>query len=597
MLSDEKLKYYKGLVDKDKSAHDTQLKSVNSPEDVISAYNGKFTDDDNVNTMIENHLFIAATTVLPGMFYQVPRMQIQSKRPKDPRLSFEAAVLTALINGDFDEKAKEENQLCIIDAFLPYGYAVMKNGYNSRTKKVENKPSLLTGKQSGATETDMEGEAEFIEYERSLRIRQSPKSTYLDSTQPFGKGNRVSFIYDRTLQQLEDSNMYNLSSNFISHYGSRVRDHRELDLKLTELWIMEGSYAWKLAYIDGWPEELAWVKTEYKELPISLLRFTKMGDVLYGISHGTLGYRAQKELNYLNELWKKHVDNIRNQHLVDESALTESGKKTIKQNDIGGIVTTTKPITSGISAPLTSQSIDPALFGNIASVREYLKLIFSATGSKAGGPEADLATTQRIQALGDSMRTSGMQDEIRMFVISQVKQTIKNYLRLSSPERILSLSGEGLINPLTGMAIPSGANIEIGGERGFELKELIEGDPDLDFSINVDITSAARPDYPVIRKQMQEGITLLAPLEPKLNQMGKKVQWDAILEDYFSTFDAIPDAKKYIADMTDEDKARLIQSMMPPPGAPGAGGPGVPTEGAIAQGAGAVPTGTEGLGI
>jgi len=322
-LSVDDLKYYKDTIAKDVTKHDEELGKYNRPEEVIAGYNGRFKDADG--DQVENYLFIGAATILPSLFFQLPRINIRSRRNT---LQFEAAVLTSLINASFGEREKEENQLCIIDAFLPYGYGVIKNGYNSRTGKTKD-PSLLTGQAKSDKVNDMEGDVEYIKFEKAISLRQTPKTTYLDSSQPFGKGNRITFIYDRTLQQIMDSNLYDLSSNFISHYSARSRDKRNVDLKLNEHWCMKDGYAWKLCYIDGWDEELKWVKTGYTKLPTSHLRFNKMGDILYSISHGTLGLKAQKELNYLNELWKKHIDNMRNQHIVWEEGLSESGKKTL----------------------------------------------------------------------------------------------------------------------------------------------------------------------------------------------------------------------------------------------------------------------------
>ena len=583
-LTIEDFKHYKKNVETDIKKHNEELDRYNSPEEVIAAFNGRFAKNPSDESMIENYLFVGSSTILPSLFYQMPRITIRSKR-----LPFEAAVLTAFINATYGDREKEENQLCIIDAFLPYGFAVMKNLYNSRTGKVRN-PSILTGKvmQEGK-ENDMEGDIEYLMYEKASSIRQSPKKTYLDSTQPFGKGNRITFEYDRTLQQLIDSNLYNLSSNFLSYFKARNKDSREQDIKLTEHWIMKDGFAWKLCYVEGWEEELAWNQTVYTELPVSYVRFNKIGDVMFAVSHGTLGLRAQKELNYLNELWKKHIDNMRNQHIVDESSLTESGKATIKANDIGGIVTTTKPIGAGIAAPLQSASVDPALFGNINTVREYLKLILSTTGGKTGGPESELATTERNKQLGDVLRTSGIQDSIRDFMIHQIKQRIKNILRIGDPEMIVIVTGDNLFDPETGKQIDPGTGVQIGGDNGLILKKVITGDIDVDYIYDVDMQSAARPDFPVVRKQLGEGIMIAGNLEEKLRGAGKKVHFDLLLKDYFATFDAVPDADKYITDMTQEEKDQMLMEQEAVKLFQMMNQAGVPTEGGIAKGAGKTP--------
>lgn len=199
-----------------------------------------------------------------------------------------------------------------------------------------------------------------------------------------------------------------------------------------------------------------------------------------------------------------------------------------------------------------------------------------------GGPDSELATVERNKALGDVMRSSGMQDAVRDFMISQIKQRIKCYLKFGTPELIIKMSGEKLIMPMTGKEIVPGTEMALGGSEGLSLDELITGDIDLDFVFDVDIQSAARPDFPVIRKQLAEGMVVAGKMEPMLRAEGKKPNYAAMLEDYFSTFDAIPNADKYIVEITPEEKAAMMAPALP--GLPG----GVPNEAAIARGAEAV---------
>lgn len=594
MLSEKDFKYYKDLATKDIAAHDDMLNKVNDPEGVINGFNGMFTSSSGKHStderMIENYLFIGANTVLPSMFFQLPKMQIRARRND---LDFAAAVLTGLINAEFDEKEKLENQLCIIDAFLPYGYAVMKNGYNSRTGKTKKKANILTGETGASKEkdNDMESEVEYLKFEKSITVRQSPKFTYLDSSQPFGKGNRITFIYKRTLQQLIDSNLYNLSENFISYFGNRATDKRCVDITLYEQWIKEGAFVYKFVWVDGWQEELAWIETKYDELPVSYLRFNKMGDVLYGVAHGTLGLNAQKELNYLGELWKKHIDNLRNQIAVQRDALTTSGKATLENNEIGGVVWFDKPITQGNLAPISSNPMDANLFNNIVNVREYLQLVLSTSGAVGGGPDSDLATVERNKAIGNVLRSSGMQDDIRVFLKDQVRQRIKNILRLGSVERIIKLTGQNLFSP-SGKPIEDGTELEIGGENGLNLNDIITGDIDTDFIFEIDIVSAAKPDFPVVRKQLMEGAATVQKIGNELRMAGKQFDWVKWIELYFDTFDTIPNAKALIKDLPPE--LAITPEMLAAQSAAVTSG-GAPTPEQVAQGAESVPTGVEGL--
>ena len=591
-LNEKDFRLYKNQIQDDIEEHDMRLGEVNRPEDVVKAYEGRFKDRMVDDGIIENYLFVSANTVLPSLFFQLPKIII---RPKREELSFEAEVLNQLANIYFNEEAKRENQLAIVDAFLPYGYAIMKNGYNSRTGVV--KKSILTGDTGKNKTDDMEGDVEYLRYEKPLLLRQSPKYTYLDKSQPFSKGNRITFQYSRTLQNLIDSNLYKLSNNFIKFFEGKTpnKDPREAELKLFEHWRMIDGYAWKLVYVEEWPDELSWKKTRYRELPVSYLRFNEMGDVLYSVSHGTLAYKAQNELNYLNELWKKKIDNLRDQFIVDLSSLTESGRKTLRNNDIGGIIETTKPVTAGVVSPIQSVQTDPNLFGNIQNVRDYLNLILSTSGVKAGGFPEKLATTERQKAMGDVLRASGMQDAIRVFVINQIRQMIVNILTFGSPEVTLKMTGKNIVFPQTGRILEPNTELQIGGENGFILQELITGDIDDDFIFDVDITSASRPDYPVIRKQLAEGIALAKSMEMDLAREGKKFDAEKAIKLYFSTFDQVPAAESLIEDMTPEEQMALQAAQQMAQMGEGRKAPGKPTEQEIVTGASKVKTGVENL--
>ena len=577
-LKQETFKFYKSQVDDDITIHDKALKAVNNPMDILRAFEGRFYDGFQDNTpgtpdgrdggygnvtdakMTENWLFIAEATLIPSLFFQLPRIVV---RPKRKGLDFSAAVLTSLVNIYFNDDAKRENQLAIKDAFLAYGYAVIKNGYNSRTGKI-SKPSLLTGETQVDKTNDMEGDVEFLRFEKPVLLRQSPRDTYLDSTQPFSKGNRITFVYERTLKELIDSNLYKLDSNFIRFFEGRSDNPQEKDAEITliEHWRMKNGKAHKLVYVEEWNEEISdgLQETEYDELPVSYLRFNDMGDILYTVSHGRLMTDAQKELNYLNELWKDHIDNIRNQTVVNMQKLTETGQNTLRANKIGGIVESDGPIVNGDIQPIQSAPMDPNIFNNIQNNRNYLNLISATAGPKGGGPSEKLATSERQKALGDVVRSAGLQDAIRDFVVNQIQHMIKNILRLASPEMTVTITGQNLTFPQTGQPIEPGTELELGGENGFDLRELIEGDLDVDYVFDVDITTAAKPDFPVIRKQLMEAITIAQGLEPKLNQDGKKFDFAKAEETLMATFDQIPNAQDWITEMTPEEQQAYQQA-------------------------------------
>lgn len=575
-LTPEDFQFYKDLIDTDQKAH-TKMMTASVPEAIQDAYEGRITQRDGsefqvVGNHIENYLFVASNTIIPTLFYQVPRPIIRGMRDE---LKYSASVISGLIKVYARDDFKKEVQTCIIDAFLPYPFACIKVGYNSRTGKYSPTPSLLTGKTEGGDDKSMEASEEYLKFEKPFVERQSPKTTYLDSSKPFGKDQRITFEYDRTLQELLDSNLYALGEDFIRYFKARnENDARKCKIKIKEHWCMIDGYAWKLVYTPDWHVELAWNKSVYKTLPRELLRFNDLGDRLYTTSHGYLAYEAQKELNYQNEIMKEHLDKTRRQHIVDFSGLTEPGQKSLKANEIDGIIEANRPVGT-IYQQISSNPMGKDIYAGIENVRQYLKLVLSSSGGKGGETDAEFAYTEKQQAIGDAMRTSGLQDKVRDFARNILKQMVSNLVKFGDPEVTIQITGKNVIDPVTGELI-TGKEMQIGGPMGLKLKDEIKGDVEVDYTYDIDIMSAQRPDFAVVRAQLKEFIELMATLEPKLNTEGKKVEYAELAKDMANTFETLVDPEKYLSDMTPEDMQMMQARAMMAGGAPGGPAVGAP---------------------
>ncbi len=570
-LSLQDFEYYKGMVDADKAAHNKMLKN-HMPEQIMDAYEGKICERSGnefqvTGNHIEDYLFIAANTVIPTLFYQVPRPIIRGMRDE---LKYSAAVIAGLVKVYARDDFKKEVQTCIIDAFLSYPFACMKIGYNSRTGKYSPTPSLMTGKTEGGNDKSMEASQEYLKFEKPFVERQSPRYTYLDSSKPFGRDRRITFEYSRTLQELIDSNLYSLGDDFIKYFKARnENDARKCDIKIIEHWCMKDGYAYKLTYTPDWHDELAWGKTPYKSLPRELLCFNELGDRLYTTSHGYLAYEAQKELNYQNEIRREHIDKARRQHIVYKKGLSESGRKVLEANIIDGIVEAEIPITAGVYQQISSNVMSQDVYAGIENIRQYLKLILSTSGGKGGETESKFAYTEKQQAIGDYMRTSGLQDSVRDFAKNLIKKMVSNIVAFGDPQITIQITGKNVIDPVTGEVI-TGKEMQIGGPMGLKLQEEIKGDVDTDYVYDIDIMSAQRPDFAVIRAQLKEFIELMTALEPKLAMEGKKVEYAELAKDMANTFETLVDPEKYLSDLTPEAMQAMAMGMG---GGPAVGGP------------------------
>jgi hypothetical protein len=571
-LKKKDLDYYKGIIKEDEWEHSRKLMQNNNPAKVIAAYEGRVVsgeagsspdnpdgmsnaaytnnlvqDDDSI---LENWMGIAADTIIPGLYHQTPLPNIR-KRPNGSE--FTAELLNGLIRHYFDTAAKKENQAAIIDAYLAYGFGIVKVGYNSRIGIQKNKrASLFTGEiKADGKDTDMESAEEYIKYERPFVERVSPKACFLDWSKGFGKGQRITFEYKRTLQEIVDSNLYDIKQDFLNYFKGSSDDTRKIKLNIKEHWVMLNGYAHKLVLVEGWHEEISWRKTGYQWLPISLLRFKNPSDTLYARSHGYTATLAQRELNYLNELWKESIDHAQNLVFVDENALTEDGKKTLKANPTHGIIGTTRN-PKGVAQNYSSNPLSQETFANIQNLRAYLQQVLSAGGSISGDQSAPTATQDRSQQMGNMLRTGGMQDDIREFNIDQIKKMITCVVNWGDPEVAISITGKNIVDPVSGLPV-TGRGVLIGGDRGISLKESIIGNIESDYKYDVDMSVSVRPDLSVVRKQLNEYGTFLAQISPALQAEGKKVNWGKLSVSMAKTFDAIPDAETIIEDMSEEE--------------------------------------------
>jgi hypothetical protein len=269
-----------------------------------------------------------------------------------------------------------------------------------------------------------------------------------------------------------------------------------------------------------------------------------------------VGAKAQKELNYLNRIWKEHVDKVRRQHLIDGNALTEPGRRVLKANEVDGIVECNRPVTSGVYAQISSNPMGQDVYANIENVRNYLKMIFSVSGGRMGKSDVEFAETEKNQQTGDMMRMSGLQDAIRDFCKDQIRKMVTNLVKFGNPEITVRITGKDVRDPVTGEII-TGKELQFGGDNGLNLQSEIMGDIDTDYNFDVDITSATRPDFAVIRQQLADGIQLATSLRPIMQEKGKDIDITEMVKDYFNSYDTIPNPQKYIVDLSEDEKAML----------------------------------------
>ena len=187
--------------------------------------------------------------------------------------------------------------------------------------------------------------------------------------------------------------------------------------------------------------------------------------------------------------------------LVDETAITEQGKRALRDGDVGSLVYTNKNPNDAVKElNFTQLKSDISIF--IDKLMEVIMLETGLTKSQLMGmTNAQTATEAQIGQAGQNLRMSDKFDNVGDFASRQARklwQVVQQFVNLEEVELI---TGEKGIDEVTG--IPK-----------FDWMKPI--DTDLaeklrvgEYSFKIEVTSLEKPDLPVLRSQVERIAQLL----------------------------------------------------------------------------------------
>ena len=586
-LSFSDLTYYKSWLAKARDYHEKQFLQRIDPDRIMGSYEGRkyltqenplnsSTDQTPVDRISLNKFFPSTATLVTTLYPQNPKFLCTPKRTT-PQDELSAKVLSSAMNYYFEEiGAEQENQNAIVNAWFN-GFGCVKQGWRTVTRQVNppemiQEPQGLMAKLGGmfgkpkVKETNMEqGDSdEYIEQDEPFLFSIDPRDILLDPDMPFNKGQKVAHRIKRSLEQIKTCGLYkDLGDNFYSSMRTK-KDDREIELDLWELWCVEDGVPYVITLCDRWEQPLRYQRMDYlsEGLPFTFLALNVEPKVTYPISHGKIIQNAQREIDYILTLQLKHLDKHRNQVLVNEKALSESGKRTLENNKLGGVVYTNVPVTSGVYSPITTAPIPADMFNLQGILTNQLMELLTVTGARAtGASELETATQEKIAEMGNQMRTAGMQKMIKSFITKQGKKLSQDLKQFATAPAIFKITGLNVQDPMTGQLITD-KWVEFGTEGNpTSLKDAIQGDYDIDVSM----VSTSERELPVIRKQLVDAIGLLSNpvMQQSLAMEGKKVRTSELVKDLLKTFDTLANTDKYLEDLPPPP---MMPPQMPPMG-------------------------------
>ena len=356
----------------------------------------------------------------------------------------------------------------------------------------------------------------------------------------------------------------------------QIEDFEEIDLYEIHYKTDEGINILTLAKDGEFYKALRHDKSVYEMdgFQYEMLSFNKHEHALYPKSELDVIKALQNRINTTFENVLDQVDKFMTKLAVDETKVTDAGKKALRDGDLGSIVN----CTSNPQEIFKELSLTQAKGDLMAFIDKLVDVVSLETGLTramlTGLTSAETATEAQIGQAGQSSRLSDKADSVSDFSNRQARklwQIIRQFVDLEEVELI---TGDTAFDEITG--VPRYKWLE---EIDANMSEkLIKGE----YDFRIEVGSTQKPDLPILRKQVENMVNILG--QPGVMQMfaqqGYKIELAEIFRSYLQMF---PDVFKNIA--------RIIKPIQQPmqPGQPGQPGQGGAPPGTGGSNMGAVP--------
>jgi hypothetical protein len=238
----------------------------------------------------------------------------------------------------------------------------------------------------------------------------------------------------------------------------------------------------------------------------------------------------QDRMNLTFENILDQVDRFVSKMLIDETAMTEQGKKALRDGQLGSICFTNRD-PSTVAKELSLTQVKGDLMAIIEKMFDIVSLQTGITKAMLTGlTAAETATEAQIGQAGQNLRLSDKADMVADYSNSQARklwQVIRQFVDL---EEIELITGETAFDDVTGT--PRYSWLE---PIDLEKREkIIKGE----YDFQIEVGSTQKPDLPILRKQVENLANILSQkgVLEAFQIQGYKINLAEILKKYLLLF-------------------------------------------------------------
>ena len=555
-----------------------------------SGLSGRIVSDYNIKNPIAsiNLIYPLVKNVIPTIYWKNPYINATPKRIDDEGTS---PYVSSILNYYFDEiDLKNTNRQIIFDAYV-IGMGVCKIGYSTQfgtdipddnlEKEREKAKEKSFLEKLGLKKPKKEEEKVNVDLNEFIRS-ESPYVTWINPfnfiIDPMANSiNTARWVAHRVTKKLSDvknnsgySNTKDLKGSPISENitkdipETRIDDFKTIDLYEIHYKKDDGIYILTLAKDGEQTRALRHEKSIYRMdgFQFEVLSFNKHNHKLYPKSDIDIIKGLQDRVAMTFENILEQIDKYVPKIFVDETAVTEQGKRALRDGEIGAIVNCNKnPNEIVKEGSFTQIKADLSVF-----IDKMLDIMMLETGltraQMMGMTNAQTATEAQIGQAGQSLRMSDKFDNVADFSNKQARklwQVIQQFVDL---EEIQLITGDGGIDEVTGLPKFSWLP-DITSDIAEKLAKA-------EYRFKIEVGSTEKPDLPILRQQIERmaGILQQQGVLLAFQQQGYKINVAEIFKRYLQLYpDVFKDIGKIIQPITPKTTGLL------PAGQPqGAGG-------------------------
>lgn len=547
-----------------------------------------------------NIIYPIVKNIIPSLYYKNPYIVAIPKRTKDEDSAPYASAILNHYNKQID--VKRINQQVIFDAYV-LGMGICKLGYATKfgidIEDEKREKERLKEKRQGILELlRLRKPREPEELPKNIDLNEFiiAENPYVTWVNPFNFGidpmansiYEANYVYEKivtTLDRIKSNKNYkntkdlsgvDLEPNFAKSIPTtQIEKFKPIELYEVHYKTDEGINILVLA-----KDQEDYVALRHDEniydidgFQYEILTFNKHGHKLYPKSEIDITKPLQDRINNTFENILEQIDKFMSKLFVDETGMTEMGKKALRDGMLGSICYTNKN-PNEVAKEFAFTQVKADMVGVIEKMIDIISLETGITRAMLTGlTSAETATEAQIGQAGQNLRLSDKADMVADYSNRQGRklwQIIKQFVDL---EEIELITGETAFDDVTGT--PRYNWLEP-IDRDMRYK-LITGE----YDFQIEVGSTQKPDLPILRKQVENMVNILGGkgvLEAFAAQ-GYKIELAEILKKYLLLFpDVFTNISRIIKPIQQQPMGMLPQPQGQPVGTGGVGLGAIPQQ-------------------